>query len=126
MRRPRVRPVWILLLILTLIHGGGWLLVLCSRLSLSSNATQTVFQKRIGFDFAQGLIFFELISLFVCGPILFLGLTSLAAVSLVRFLGSRKGRAARRAKQGLCPRCGYDLRASKERCPECGTLVNHR
>src|SRR5262249_50354301 len=48
---------------------------------------------------------------------LFLPILSVMPLSWLR--GAWKRRRRRRA--GLCLTCGYDLRASSERCPECGT-----
>jgi len=51
------------------------------------------------------------------------------AVGVLGAIGSLAGiavpklRARKRGRKGLCRRCGYDLRATPERCPECGTGV---
>jgi uncharacterized membrane protein len=52
-----------------------------------------------------------------------LGLPLLLSVILPACWLIRKWMSSREKPAGTCSVCGYDLRASKERCPECGTDI---
>ena len=55
-------------------------------------------------------------------PIWFIAL--FLAVPLIYAYKRPAWRRQRLARQGRCIHCGYDLRASGERCPECGAMVH--
>jgi hypothetical protein len=47
--------------------------------------------------------------------------TVLTAIAPTLWFMRRRSR--RRRRPGLCPQCGYDLRATPGQCPECGTTT---
>lgn len=57
-------------------------------------------------------------------PVLLIAVPLVALVVGAEALGlSRRAWREGRRNRGLCARCGYDLRACKSRCPECGEAV---
>jgi hypothetical protein len=54
---------------------------------------------------------------YVHSLLIFLAAAVLPVIWTRRFVHRRRA-----SRIGLCPRCGYDLRATPDRCPECGTI----
>ncbi|HEY7117350.1 MAG TPA: hypothetical protein VH475_12230 [Tepidisphaeraceae bacterium] len=88
---------------------------------LCSDATaRFIHWEHAGFAWSQRSSSRDLI---VTGVAPFWSVTLASALPALGLFSMRLGSLARRrTRDGLCPICGYDLRATPHRCPECGTF----
>jgi hypothetical protein len=69
-----------------------------------------------------GFWFFGAYLLSIFGPIFAL-ILAIGLFGTAFVLSRKESLAEARTNMGLCPKCGYDLRANNERCPECGSPI---
>lgn len=112
--------------------GGGWVIAAGVTLALAACAS-FLFRYSAGFNpvytvatlaagFVLGVGFVRALSVFPPFPVLGVGVVVAAAAVVATLFGGRRVR-ERRALAGLCADCGYDLRESDGRCPECGAAI---
>jgi hypothetical protein len=86
-------------------------------LQLATKQIKMIRAERLSGDFSGWMWEFDFPAWFLLAITL-----PLPALWCYRFLSRRR---RYRRKHGLCPVCGYDLRASPGRCPECGTAIDN-
>ena len=91
--------------------GLAWLLLLCAAFRPRVSPTTSGYADYV---VSQGWLMFGFTSLAVLGIVV--------PPVLLASSAHRDRCRRRRVATGHCPSCGYDLRASPDRCPECGAV----
>ena len=86
--------------------------VLCVGTGLAYGCTATIYLYRNG----RPELYVESVPLLGWASAMF----AVLAIASLLWEAKRIRMADDRVRNGLCPSCGYDLRASPGRCPECG------
>ena len=86
----------------------------------STSVRLTVRQSLFGFNWSRAPIGPWNSSLVIGAPLW--PVTLVTSIPVFLYLHRLRRRIAR-ARGGLCPTCGYDLRATPQRCPECGAVA---
>ena len=89
------------------------------RRPLTTPTDSAFWKRRIGVDWAHYNNGMSLYVIAIPHPLL-AAITFVPAIVIVKQVRAARRRA--RLKAGRCPTCGYDLRATTQRCPECGTI----
>ena len=104
-------------------QGGVWVQTL--NVSTPSGPSSHTYLDRLGFTAASGDVLLAPPSAYVHTRAVRLPYWFVAGAAMLLPLAWLRElrRARQRARAGLCPGCGYDMRITPDQCPECGLVV---